>query len=405
MIKMIIRLSILYLLALVCQTTIAQTTLNIETQNRCQFSDTTWESDLYRFDVSAQAQAIVKEICQLADVPQNFELVQTNVENVVAVYDTKTNKRYILYSQDFIERAESSAIVYIAFAHEIGHHAFGHILDNKGRANEESYADMFMGFVMAKLNDSTITSTSDVYRLLEKHPSPYPRTSPLHRIMDIEAGWSQAQRGLTGNKNMGFSDDDMKAFLNAKFPFPPPPCCSPREIPLTAFSKAKNLGDVAKKLTTALEDKGYTSRSFLSVPNGFAIVTQMEQYNEDCTSRTDNRWADVPMNAAFVDFLDYFKKLIFPTKTYYRTFVFIVTTNAFNLQGKTITKNEAMAWSNSGINALPDEIINLPYTEKVKVTALVYEFVVPDSNRKPTQKCPNVDTQLHMEKSGIWKGL
>ncbi len=408
--KMIIRL-LMCLSALVCQTAIAQTALNIETQNRCQFSDSTWDSDLYRFEVSEQAQNIVKEICQVARISQNFELIQANVENVVAVYDIKTNKRYILYSQDFIEKAASKSIVYIAFAHEIGHHVSVqnskiHLLEEKERDKEESLADFFLGFVMAKLNDKAITSPSDVYSLIKTLPPSYPLPKYSRRKDDIEQGWDDALRGMVienPSKSMPFDDD--AAFLKAQFPFPPPPCCSPREIPRASFATIKNLGEVADKLTKALDNEGYNYRTFMSVPNGFALVTQMEQYNEDYTHRADNRWADAPMKAAFVGYMDYFKSLIFPTKAYFRTFVFIVTTHAFNLQGKPISKNEAGAWYNSGINRLPKSIADLPYTEGVTVTALVYEFIVPDSNRKPNQKCPNVDTQLHLEKSGIWKGL
>jgi hypothetical protein len=401
---MITRLTIC-LCALICQTAVAQTALEIEPLNRCQFSGSTWESDLYRFEVSTQAQNIVKEICQVANVPQNFELIQSNVENVVAIYDIKTNKRYILYSQDFIEKAASTSIVYIAFAHEIGHHVKSHLLNEKTRGMEEHRADEFLGFVMAKLNDKAIISPSDVDSLIKKLPPSYPLNTATQRYIDIEAGWKRAQGGLIVDKSLEFEDDDKAAFLKAQFPFPPPPCCSPREVPRTSFVNAKNLGEVADKLTKALDNEGYTYRTFMSIPNGFALVTQMEQYNADFTHRTDNRWADAPMNAAFVGYMDYFKSLIFPTKAYYRTFVFIVTTHAFNLQGKNISKNEAGAWYNSGINRLPKSIADLPYTERVTVTALVYEFIVPDSNRKPTQKCPNVDTQLHLDKSGIWKGL
>ena len=70
-----------------------------------------------------------------------------------------------------------------------------------------------------------------------------------------------------------------------------------------------------------------------------------------------------------------------------------------------MTKKEAAAWYSQGINKLPKLVAEMPYTEGVTVTALVYEFEVPESNRKPVQKCPGVDTQKHLEKSGLWQNL
>ena len=155
-----------------------------------------------------------------------------------------------------------------------------------------------------------------------------------------------------------------------------------------------------------MNQQGYVYRTFLSVPNGFALVTQMEQYNNDYTHRVDeNRWANAPIGESFTGYLDYFKRLLMPSKAYYRTFVFIVTTDVFSQQGQNVSKDAASAWYGRGINRLPKSIANLPYTEGVTVTALVYEFEVPESNRKPNQKCPSVNTQLHLAKSGISKGF
>lgn len=50
-------------------------------------------------------------------------------------------------------------------------------------------------------------------------------------------------------------------------------------MPESTFSGCKTLGEVECKLRTALDAKGYAQRSYFSAPNGFALVTQLEQYN------------------------------------------------------------------------------------------------------------------------------
>lgn len=383
----------------------AQELLDIPTRNHCTFSGTEWEEELYRFDANPKIQTWVTEICQAGDVTQNFQIIQASVENVAAVFDPVTNKRYLLFSQNFIEKATRLS-VYSALAHEIGHHANEHKLTDALRTIEELEADQFMGYVLAKING--IGSLQDIKRVNESLPPSYPSViTDDERIEAKSKGWKRAEGALILKKMGDYSDDpSYDELLKAQFPFPPPPCCSPIELPRSNFGSAQKLGDIAVKLLSALNKQGYVYRTFLSVPNGFALVTQMEQYNADYSHRVDeNRWTNAPVGESFTGYLDYFKRLLMPSKAYFRTFVFIVTTNAFNQQGKNVTKNEASAWYGRGINRLPKTIANMPYTEGVTVTALVYEFEVPESNRKPSQKCPSVNTQLHLDKSGITKGF
>ncbi len=403
---MTLRIIVFCLLSLTFSSQIsAQERLNILTQNHCTFSGTEWDDELYRFDANKNVQIWVTEICQAGDVPQNFEIIQASVENVAAVFVPTTNKRYLIFSQNFIEKATRLS-VYAALAHEIGHHANDHKLTDALRTVEELEADQFMGYVLAKING--IGSLQDIKRVNESLPPSYPSVLTDGERTEAKAmGWKRAEGALILKKMGDYSDDpSYDELLKAQFPFPPPPCCSPIELPHSNFGSAQKLGDIAVKLLSALNKQGYVYRTFLSVPNGFALVTQMEQYNADYSHRFDeNRWTNAPVGESFIGYLDYFKRLLMPSKAYFRTFVFIVTTNAFNQQGKNVTKNEASAWYGRGINRLPRTVANMPYTEGVTVTALVYEFEVPESNRKPNQKCPSVNTQLHLEKSGISKGF
>lgn len=396
------RLFYFLIATLFSQIAYAQELLSIPTQNHCLFSGT-WEDELYRFDNNPKVQEWVNDIVKAGGITQNFELVQASVENVAAVFDATTKKRYVFYSQNFIEKANRLE-VYAALAHEIGHHAHQHSLTDERRGVEEGEADQFMGYVLAKIQG--ISSLGEAQKIVDILPTTHPFWKANDRREAIKLGWLRAEQSLKIDVGEWEEDPNRNAFLKAQFPFPPPPCCSPREIPRSSFISATKLGDIANKLCAALEKQGYTYRTFLSVPNGFALVTQMEQYNADYTCRMDaSRWSNTPIGASFVGYLDYFKRLVMPSKAYYRTFVFIVTTDAFSQQGTNVSKNEASAWYGRGINRLPKTVAEVLYTEGVTVTALVYEFVVPESNRKPNQKCPNVETQLHLEKSGLWLAL
>ncbi len=383
----------------------AQELITFSTQEHCSFSGTAWEEELYRFPANPKVASWVLEILEAGGVSQNFELIQANVENIAAVYDVKTGKRYLLFSQNHLEKAATKLEVYAAFAHEIGHHVNEHTISEASRKGEEWEADYFMGYVLAKI--SGISALQEAERVIELLPTSHPQAvTNQERRQAIEEGWKAAQASFAIKSATFDYDPNREALLQAQFPFPPPPCCSPITLPDYLFSSATHLGDLDKKLRAALGKTGFVYFKYMSVPNGFALVTQMEQYNANYTSRNDNkRWNATPVGANFAGYLDYFRRLLFPEKAYFRTFVFLVSTQDFNTKGKQVTKAEVGAWYGQGINRLPKTTASQIYNDDVKATVLVYEFEVPESNRRPTQKCPSINTLQHLKQSGLWQAL
>lgn len=394
---------LLCVLSFTTSMSLAQELLDIDAQKRCVYSGKTMDAELYRFPDSEQVIQMVKDIRELSEADNNFEVVQTNVENVSAVMDK--GKRYLLYSLDFIEKA-SSIEIYGALAHEIGHHANGHTFDENRRKIEETEADVFMGYILSKKGFSQLQITG----LLKKLPSSY--NIPLgERDNNVYIGYNKADVSIEVNSHDNSLpwDNDNKTNTSGlampSFPFPPPSCYSRFEIPSTVFNNVKLLGDVDNKLRTAMDNKGYNQRSYFYVPNGFALVTQLEQYNvKDATIRNDaTRWLDYPKQEAFSGIMSYISSFIMPNKGYFRLFVFIVTNEPFGGSKQKVSKSEASAWLNQGFNKLPTAIKNAPYTEGYAVTVLVYEFEVPESNRKAKQICPTplFDAQTHLRQAGI----
>ncbi len=381
------------------------TPLAISTNNHCLFSGTNWEYELYNYPVGLGIKSDVEKLLNLVETKQNFEIIQSNVENIAAVLDSNTHKRYLLYSKNFIEKTPNKVDVLVGIAHAISHHLNEHLLDTiKNRKAEELEADELMGYLLAQMPG---VEQFDIFEAIKKLPSSRPDLVTLtERMMAINAGWKRAEMYLTINSSSFNYDPNLEAFLTAKFPFPPPPCCSPFKINNEVFFNNKTLGQVSNTLCAALSSKGYYYHRFMAVPNGFALITQMEQYLDDYSCRQDDhRWSSVPICDSFKGFFDYFLRLIQSEKANFRTFVFIVTKNAYSISGGNITKDEAIEWSKKGINKLPESIAKTPFTPDYSIESLVYEFEVPKSNRLPKQHCPNIDTFKHLKYSGIWDAI
>ena len=392
---------LLFFLTAACRLLPAQDVLELNIAQRCIYSGGVMDAEFYRFPDSDKTGSRVKEICELGGVSPGFELIQTNVENVSAVLDG--DKRYLLYSLDFVEK-NSELDVAGALAHEIGHHANGHTFSEERRKTEELEADHFMGYVLSKKG----FSRPDIEAILKKWPSSYEVTFDERRAAVTE-GFDRAERAIQ-IKSLPFdTDPKLEGLTLPSFPWPPPSCNARFELPETSFTGFKTLGDAERKIRMALDAKGYAQRSYFSVPNGFALVTQLEQYNgEDASVRNDRtRWLDYPKKDNFSGVMDYLKSVVMPQKGHFRLFVFVVTDGAFGGTAQRVSKEQATAWLSQGFNKLPDSLAAAPYTSGYDVTVLVYEFEVPESNRKPVQKCPSplFDARTHLVKSGIGAGL
>ena len=142
----------------------------------------------------------------------------------------------------------------------------------------------------------------------------------------------------------------------------------------------------------------------MSVPNGFAIVTQLEQYNEDGSimNGSSYRWVDYPPQESFALSWNYFKSLIYPKKGRLRLFVFIVTNQNYSSNKNRVSKNEAASWLSQGVNRLPKEVELESFNSDYSVSFLTYEFEVPESNHLVRQSCPcHYQATEHLKITGL----
>ena len=198
-----------------------------------------------------------------------------------------------------------------------------------------------------------------------------------------------------------------------EFPWPPPRASAYAEIPYHFFSSQTDdvvlrLRDVKVAIQVALEAYGYFEKSYYSVPDGFAMVTRLEQINRDGTSKEPpDRWAVEVHPLEKFSLRAYLRALFKANPGYYRIIVFIVTPTPFNQQVEYgMSRKEAMDWLAGGLNELPDSIGQVECQEECKCTALIYEFEQPNPGEPAKLNIPShLQGRTHLIKANLWRIL
>ncbi len=177
----------------------------INIAHSCNYFGEVQEDKLYEFSSSGEARQIIGDIMSAIGLRPKFEVKAANVGNAAAVI--YGNKRYILYSQNFVSQVNQSTGTKWAaasiLAHEIGHHLNGHTLENGGsRPPSELEADEFSGFVMRKMGATLQEAQAAMNLIADKRgSSTHPPRSA--RLEAIAVGWQMAgEQGAStgGNK-------------------------------------------------------------------------------------------------------------------------------------------------------------------------------------------------------------
>jgi hypothetical protein len=185
------------------------------------------------------------------------------------------------------------------------------------------------------------------------------------------------------------------------FPWPPPEYSVLAVLDKNYFSQSKTLFDVDDILTVALSDLGYDDRSYFEIPNGFALVTRIEQIKEDGTPfAPPARWSVMIKAYNSLNWSSYLKSLIFPPSGFFRIIVFAVTDKAFTSSHKKPTKAAAEGWLKVGFTELPASIGNKRFGPNYRCTALIYEFKKIEAN-EAAQITGSLTGIEHLKKSGL----
>ncbi|MBK6931888.1 MAG: hypothetical protein IPH12_13900 [Saprospirales bacterium] len=312
-------------------------------------------------------------------------------------------ERYLLYNYEFFyPLASRKNISYGVLAHAIGHLLeSGFSGEAQHRSREESMADAFMGRALQALG----VPLEGALAVADFPGYSYP-IDPQTRKKHIQAGWERANAFLEGQTQAGFNAhaERIRTQLLPSFQWPPPECAAHKVLPATLFPAGKTLASVDTRLCRALDARGYAQRSYFQVPNGFALVTQLEQCDQAWKPRKgDDRWKDYPAPERFDDFWDYLESLVLPKSFNFRLFVFVVTDASITLsQDAPVSKEQALAWLQRGGLSLPPALGNQPFGANHKVTVLIYEFEGKGADFKGQKRCPCLKNATeHLNLSGL----
>jgi heat shock protein HslJ len=196
------------------------------------------------------------------------------------------------------------------------------------------------------------------------------------------------------------------------FPWPPPDPSSKYVMqPNSFFAGMKTVGVVANHIVEALDQRGYTERSFYSAKKGrIILVTRLERINDDGKPVLGTtRWrSGYSQRARFKNGLvDFLGGLFYAEPGYYRIIVFVIGGGAFQTSERRATEKEAQEWLSRGMSNLPKSVQRWPFDpEEDDCTALVYEFVSEDKEREAELQAPGkLPAQSHLEASGLLAAL
>lgn len=213
---------------------------------------------------------------------------------------------------------------------------------------------------------------------------------------------------VKGYKESGPGPSKEPSYKIPQFPWPPPKPSAFADIPPRFLLKPDVqtlLKDVAERLKMAFEQAGYGEKSWYQCPDGFALVSRLEQiYSDGSPKEGEVRWIPNVDNLPIFSLGSYLKALFTAPKGHYRVIVFVVTDKIFGPSPQVVSPEEAQAWLSTGSMELPPEIGVQPYTKNHYCKALIYEF--EQSNHKPIPKIPSdLQGEDHLKKARLWSAL
>jgi hypothetical protein len=192
-----------------------------------------------------------------------------------------------------------------------------------------------------------------------------------------------------------------------EFPWPPPEPSSIAVIPLRLLADREaqsTLSDIDVALSEALDATGYYEKAYFTVPDGFALVTRLEQIEADGRPKPlPDRWSVRLEPLKRFTLAAYLQALFSAREGHYRVIAFIVTDVPIAAKSAPVSRAQAEDWLSEGGNALPEPVAAQPLSPGAKVTALVYQFRQPGQNEQAMQLLHDaLPARQHLEKAMLW---
>jgi hypothetical protein len=235
-------------------------------------------------------------------------------------------------------------------------------------------------------------------------------TIPAAILADIDTAHIRLKATFTGYADCQLqigSAASVSAILIAPggfpFPWPPKTWSAAKTLDRSYFDKCQTLADVDVKLGQALSLAGYSDQNYFAIPNGYVLVTKLEQIDEHGNPlKAAARWQ---LNTATPCFslVAYLKALLFATTGFFRVTAFAVTDQDFNPSGQTPTQNQALKWI--GAPHLPAGASKIVFSKQHQVTALIYEFRKPENGDAQFLRPSELTAEQHLNAAGLLAAL
>jgi len=384
----------------------------------CAYQGELTEKQLYLFSADKGIETYVKQLLGAGEAP-NFRIKAANTETAAAVL--LGGERLLLYDQYSFATLDTAGrrkwVLLAVLAHQIGHHRKDHDFsaDSARRRGQELEADEYAGLALRRMG----ASISEVKAALDTFPKgPLSKNYPTwaERTASVEQGWRRPDaRAADAPKGPSEPSPALSAPPPSfgedlpRFEWPAPRPSARVEVPrqLLAAGASLRLADVAERLEEALRHAGYGDRSYYAVPAGFALVSELEQIDENGSPKAgEQRWSVKASARPAFSLADYLRALFTSARGRFRIIVFAVTSEPIRHEPAGADFEVAKDWLLSGNSKLPSSIGILSYTSSHSCTALIYEFERSEAASETVLTSPSaVSGQIHLVRAGIWAAL
>jgi hypothetical protein len=148
-------------------------------------------------------------------------------------------------------------------------------------------------------------------------------------------------------------------------------------------------------LTRHLNAIGHVERRYFAVPEGFALLTRLEQIDRAGMPLPESqRWEVNPI--VEMNLGRFLESIFISTKGYFRFVAFIVADTSFG-SGEPISRPGMQVLFARGYGDLPDDLGQRLVRDTTNCTVLIYEFVVTDVERETRVSDPSaIGARAHL---------